>query len=199
MLKVFWQAKAKLFLLTQVAWSRVTDDTDGTDGVADILHSYSSMKTLNWRLIVPEGGETLNLFIVTYKDKKSQEESALWSLEETNRVGGGGWELFGLLRMREATQTWEINLQRGVFHSLSFCLVILLWVEGKKKKLLKSRHNHQDSPSSYTLNKTEPFCKVNWTTQKMLPYRHAWKSIVSAQRDMNKHTKKESIRNILLF
>lgn len=40
-LKVFWQAKAKLSLLTQVAWSRVTDDTDGTDGVADILHSYA--------------------------------------------------------------------------------------------------------------------------------------------------------------
>lgn len=40
-LKVFWQAKAKLSLLTQVAWSRVTDDTEGTDGVADILHSYA--------------------------------------------------------------------------------------------------------------------------------------------------------------
>lgn len=46
-LKVFWQAQAKLSLLTQVAWSRLTDDTDETDGVADILHSYSSMKTLN--------------------------------------------------------------------------------------------------------------------------------------------------------
>lgn len=63
MLKVFWQAKAKLSLLTQVAWSRVTDDTDGTDGVADILHSYSSMKTLNWKLIVPEGEEALSLFL----------------------------------------------------------------------------------------------------------------------------------------
>lgn len=63
LLKVFWQAKAELFFLTQVAWSTVTDDMDGTDGVADILHSYSSMKTLNWKLIVAEGVETLNLFL----------------------------------------------------------------------------------------------------------------------------------------
>lgn len=62
-LKVFWQAKAKLSLLTQVAWSRATDDTDGTDGIADILHSYSSMKTSNRKLIVPEGEETLNLLL----------------------------------------------------------------------------------------------------------------------------------------
>lgn len=40
-------SKARLFLPTQVARSRVTDDMDGTDGVADILHSYSSTKTLN--------------------------------------------------------------------------------------------------------------------------------------------------------
>jgi len=33
----------------------VTDDTDGTDGVADILHSFSSMKTSNWKLTVPGG------------------------------------------------------------------------------------------------------------------------------------------------
>lgn len=34
-------SKAKLSLLTQVARSKVTDDMDGTDGVADILHSYA--------------------------------------------------------------------------------------------------------------------------------------------------------------
>lgn len=134
-LKVFWQAK--LSLLTQVAWSRVTDDADRTDGVADILHSYSSMKTLNWRLIVPKWGEKSSTCF--YSNLWGQEASgrAQWSLEETNRAGGGVRVFSGCWDW-EAMQIQEDDLHGATFHSLSFCLVILLSAEGKIKSYCKA-------------------------------------------------------------
>lgn len=77
----------KLFLVVQVAWSRVTDDTEGTYGAADILCSYSSMKTLNWRWIVPVGEKPSTCLYGNLWDQGSLGQS-LWCLEEVSRGGG---------------------------------------------------------------------------------------------------------------
>lgn len=195
-LKVFWQAKAKLFLLTQVAWSRVTDDTDGTDGVADIRHSYPSMKTLNWKLIVRRGEKLSTCFYSNLwgQEASGRESTLIFRRDQQSR--SWGWGFFRSPRLREATQTRDQFA--GAYVSFFELLLDYPAFSGRKKKWLKSRHNRQDSPGFYT--QTEPFFKgVNCTTQKMLPYRHAWKSIVRAHGVMNKHIKKESIRNILLI
>lgn len=62
----------------------------------------------------------------------------LWSLEETNRAGGGvkGFWVAKTERSHANTQDWFAG---GTFHSLSFCLVILLSVEvGEKKSYWKA-------------------------------------------------------------
>lgn len=138
MLKVLWQAEVKLCLLTQVAWSRVTADLGGTDGGADILCSYSSIKTLNGRLIVPEGGENLNLFL-QQPVRMRQPRRAPWWLAESRRWD---WRLFGLPGQSSHTNKILIS----VFGSLSNSLHHPAF-GGRRKKYWEA-DKHQDTPAS---------------------------------------------------
>lgn len=92
----------KLFLAIQVASSRVTDDTEGTYGAADILCSYSSTKALNWRWIVPVGEKPSTCLYGNLWGQGSPGQG-LWCLEEASRGGGGSEDGSGC-RGREVTQ-----------------------------------------------------------------------------------------------
>lgn len=122
------------------------------------------------------------------RTRSLRESTVIFRRDQQSRRWGEGF--FRVLRLRSHANTrgWFAWGNVSLFELLLGCPALS---RRKNKKLLQSRHNPQDSPGSYTQNKTLGMGIEQ--PRKMLPYRHAWKSIVRAHKDTNKHREKESI------